>query len=138
MQTETKARYTTDDLVTKSFLLRSISEKIIDEELSILNSQFVDPIIGQFSEEIRQIADEIAQIDLDSCFALLALKHSYIRPEVISDASCGGVLDIIDGRHPVLDKLFNSIEDGNECIRQFIPNSLNLKTDQSNTFKLSN
>ena len=131
MQTETKARYTTDDLVSKSFLLRSISERVIEEELAILNGQFVDPIVGRFSEEVRRVADEIAQVDLDSAFALLALQHSYVRPVVEEAGEGAAVLDIADGRHPVLDKLFNSPADDNECIRHFTPNSLNLGSSHS-------
>lgn len=130
MQTETKARYTTDDLISKSFLLRSISERVIDEELSLLTTQLVDPLVGHFSDEIRRVADEIAQVDLDSAFALLALKHSYTRPVLTGNEQ--GILEIVDGRHPVLDKLFNSFKDDNECIRHFTPNSLSLR-ESSNT-----
>lgn len=130
MQTETKSRYTTDDLLTKSFLLRSISDRVIEEELSILISQLVDPVISRFADEIRRTADEIAQLDLDSSFALLALRQSYTRPEILDGESA--VLDIVDGRHPVLDKMFSSLEDDNECIRHFTPNSLNLTSPSSN------
>lgn len=131
MQTETKSRYTTEELLTKSFLLRSISDRVIEEEMTILNGKLVDPVIVRFAQEIRGIADEIAQLDLDSSFALLALRHSYTRPEILEDDSA--VLDIVDGRHPVLDKMFSSLEDENECIRHFTPNSLNLSPQSSNT-----
>ena len=127
MQTETRARYTTDDLLAKSLLLRSISERVIDEELSILTKQLVDPVIGRFAGEIRRVADQIAHIDLDSSFALLGLRQGYTRPEILENAA----LDIVDGRHPVLDKLFTATGDENECIRHFTPNSLNLSAQAS-------
>lgn len=125
MQTETRARYTTEELLTKSFLLRSISERVIEQELKIL-SELLEPVLAM-APEIRSVADKIAQIDLESAFALLALKQFYTRPKVLSSES----LEIVDGRHPVLDKLFSSLDDGNLTLRHFTPNSLNL-TNQSN------
>lgn len=133
MQTETRSRYTTEDLLTKSFLLRSVSDRVTEEELSILNGQLVDPVVGQFAQEVRGIADEIAQLDLDSSFALLALRHAYTRPEILEGESAA-VLDIVDGRHPVLDKMFSSLGDENECIRHFTPNSLNLSAQSSKKY----
>lgn len=125
MQTETKARYTTDDLLTKSFLLKSISERVIEQEMKLL-SNLLEPVLTQ-SQEIRLIADKIAQIDLESSFALLALKQSYVRPQITKEPK----LEIIDGRHPVLDKLFTCLEDENMTLRHFTPNTLSL-TEQSN------
>lgn len=134
MQTETRARYTTEDLITKSFLLRSISERVIAHELTLL-SGLLEPVLAQ-AEGIRSIADGIAQIDLESAFALLALKQSYVRPEVLKDGR--GHLEIVDGRHPVLDKLFTRFDGENDTLRQFTPNSLHLttKSNQSNPVNL--
>lgn len=119
MQTETRARYTTEELLTKSFLLRSISDRVIDRELHLLAS-LLDPIL-QRADEIRAAADRIAQVDLESTLALLAHKQTYTRPRLSSDAS---ELIVVDGRHPVLDKLFTAFTDSNESLRHFTPNSL--------------
>lgn len=121
METETKSRYTTEELLTKSLLLRTISERVIDRELTLLSS-LLDPILEE-SNEIRLIAEKIAQIDLESAFALLALRQSYSRPIITKGES----VEIIDGRHPVLDKLFSSDPD---LLRQFTPNSLNLSNNR--------
>lgn len=125
MQTETRARYTTEELLTKSLLLRTISERVIDHELILLNS-LLEPLIIH-SAEIRAAADAIALIDLNSSFALLALKQDYIRPSVSNAAH----LNIVDGRHPVLDKLFSNPLESTDTLRHFTPNSLSL--DENST-----
>ena len=38
------------------------------------------PAVGRFSDEIRRVADEIAQVDLIPPLHFLALKYSYTRP----------------------------------------------------------
>ena len=123
MQTENKARYTTEDLVTKSFLLRTIEERIIELELKLLDS-LLTPILNA-SAEIRKFADQTAQIDLESTFALTAIKNNYTRPQLSRDE----VIEIVDGRHPVLEKLFKigaNDEIENNLPRHFTPNSLHL------------
>lgn len=141
MQTESKARYTTEDLVTKSFLLRSIEERIIEFELKLLKG-LLEPILTA-GAEIRDLADRIAQIDLESTFALSAIKCNYARPQIQQEKDQeDGIIEIVDGRHPVLDKLFKSptMDDfnnygyttydfnsqPNSTPRHFTPNSLNL------------
>ena len=125
MQTETRARYTTEELLTKSLLLRTISERVIDRELALLNS-LLEPLIVN-SAEIRAAADAIALIDLDSSFALLAIKQDYTRPIINNEAQ----LDIADGRHPVLDKLFSNPLESTDTLRHFTPNSLTLNEDSN-------
>ena len=121
MQTETKARFTTEELITKSFLLRTVEERIIEQEMRLL-SGLVDPVLAS-SSEIRDAANSIAQVDLESALALLALKYSYTRPQIHNEPGKG--LEIIDGRHPVLDKLFHC-DDEDTVLRHFTPNSLQL------------
>lgn len=122
MQTESKARYTTEELITKSFLLRTVSERISEQELALLRG-LLDPIL-EASNEIRAVANSVAQIDLESSLALLALELNYTRPLVHSDTDG---LEIIDGRHPVLDKLFHSHQE-DTVLRHFTPNSLHLSS----------
>lgn len=123
MQTETRSRYTTEELLTKSMLLRSITDRVIDKELNILSS-LLEPIL-QSADEIRVAADLIAKMDLESTFASLALDHSYTRPQLTKNKDD---LVIVDGKHPVLDKLFTSFSDSNESLRHFTPNSLNFSS----------
>lgn len=135
MQTETKARYTTENLLTKSFLLRSISDRVTEKEIKLLSS-LLEPILS-LSQEIRLAADKVAQVDLESSFGLLALKQSYTRPKVLKNNN-SQILQIIDGRHPVLDKLFTCLEDENSTLRHFTPNSLNSTEPSKSPFSVIN
>lgn len=63
---------------------------------------------------IQQTARALAQLDVLAAFAETARLFNYCRPEVRDE----GVLDIIDGRHPVLDQ--SSVEE------RFVPNDTGL------------
>ena len=51
--------------------------------------------------EIKKVASAIAQVDVFAAFAELALINNYTRPEVVEE----NVLEIRDGRHPVVENL---------------------------------
>ncbi|HEY8666874.1 MAG TPA: DNA mismatch repair protein MutS [Tepidisphaeraceae bacterium] len=58
------------------------------------------PHIGQFQE----LADGLARLDVLSSLAALAQERRYCRPEMVEQR----VLEIIDGRHPVLEQQLGS------------------------------
>jgi DNA mismatch repair protein MutS len=118
MQTETKARFITDELVNKSFLLRSINERVIERELILLD-ELRSPIL-EATELIRKACEEIAQLDLNSALAVLAQQYSYTKPKIISSSQ--PVLKIVAGRHPVLDRKFFDAQPP----QHFTPNTLHL------------
>lgn len=119
MQTETKARFVTDDLVNKSFMLRTITERVIERELQLL-SEIREPVL-KAATEIRHVASAAAELDLEASFALLAARYNYVRPEVTTATAAAGVhLEIRDGRHPILDRMFT---DANPP-QSFTPNDL--------------
>lgn len=53
---------------------------------------------------LQQTAETLAQIDVLISLATLAVQQRYVRPRVVSEP----VLDIREGRHPVLDKILKS------------------------------
>ena len=64
------------------------------------------------SARLREIAEVLAEVDTLAGLATLAVRASYCRPEITTEP----VLDIRDGRHPVLDRLKPSGE--------FVPNDV--------------
>jgi DNA mismatch repair protein MutS len=66
---------------------------------------------------VRECARQVAEIDLLGCFAHLAAMRGWVRPEV--DAS--GVLEVVQGRHPVVERRLEEQGAG-----RFVPNSLSL------------
>lgn len=81
-------------------------------------------IFGQLKEDVAQhvarllsTADALAEIDVFVGLGTLAAANGYCRPEVTTDP----VLDIREGRHPVLDRLLPAGE--------FVPNDVRLGVD---------
>lgn len=122
MQTEVKARFITDELVNKSFLLRSVNERTIERELIILDGLRA-PILASV-DEIRRFSECIAELDLNSTLGYLAQRYHFIRPQIIHSPN-HPVLQIQNGRHPILDCKFQS----SHPPIHFTPNSLQLHSD---------
>src|SRR5690606_21403885 len=54
---------------------------------------------AQHSTALSEFADLVAKLDVLRCFAEIAQRYGYVRPEIVDEP----VLDIVQGRHPVLD-----------------------------------
>jgi len=67
---------------------------------------------------VREAARHVAEIDLLACFAHIASLRGWVRPQV--DAS--GVLEVIAGRHPVVERRLE--ESG---VGRFVPNSIHVE-----------
>lgn len=118
-----------DSYIRKQTLTNA--ERYITEELKNLENRIVGArerslvIEGQLFEQIRKaIADElkriqetakaIAELDVISSFAAVAVKYSYTRPTV----NLYGRVSIKEGRHPVVEALMKNA--------QFVPNDTEL------------
>lgn len=91
-------RYITEEL-------KIYEEKILgaEEKILALEEQLYNDLVIRLSEYISPVqvnAHAIARVDCLLSFANTALKHNYTRP-VINDSL---VLDIKEGRHPVLEQ----------------------------------
>lgn len=68
--------------------------------------------------EIQQVAGALAQLDVLASFAETARLFNFCRPEVGEE----GVIDINEGRHPVLDQALTE--------ERFVPNDLHLNQQE--------
>lgn len=66
------------------------------------------------TRQIQETANAIAQLDVLDSFAEVARLYDYCRPEIKDD----GVIDITDGRHPVLEQTLIG--------ERFVPNDVKL------------
>ena len=91
--------------------LKEMEEKILGAEeklISIEYDLFVD-IREKIEKEIPRLKNSakiIGNLDALSTLALVALENDYIKPSVNEE----GVIDIKDGRHPVVEKVINKGE----------------------------
>ena len=92
-------RFITPELKEKEALVLGAEERINEAEYKI----FTDVRSQAACETIRlqKIARAIGMLDAVSSLALIAIQNNYVRPE-ITDSD---VIEIIDGRHPVLERL---------------------------------
>jgi DNA mismatch repair protein MutS len=66
---------------------------------------------------VRETSRVIAEIDLLACFGHLAAMRGWVRPQVEES----GVLEVVHGRHPVVERRLEEQGGG-----RFVPNSLHL------------
>ncbi|MCA9126036.1 MAG: DNA mismatch repair protein MutS [Planctomycetales bacterium] len=90
-------RYITDELKQYESKVISADEKALALELELFG-QLRDQVAGHLSV-LQRNASTLAEIDVYSGLAELAKRHNYVRPEMNDDS----VLEIVEGRHPVLD-----------------------------------
>ncbi|MBI5326505.1 MAG: DNA mismatch repair protein MutS [Ignavibacteriae bacterium] len=116
-QTLTNAeRYTTPEL-------KKFEEKILNAEEKIL--QFEQDLFQELrnkiiihTEKIQNNAGTIAVLDCLQCFAETSKENNYTEPEIDNSEN----IEIIEGRHPVVEKLLQIGE-------SFHPNSTKLDTN---------
>ncbi len=100
--------------------LKALEAKILDAEERIQTLE-LDLFVGirrqvaAESRRVRQTAAALAELDVLACFAHLAAERAYARAEISDD----GELVILQGRHPVIERLGEESQG-----ERFIPNDL--------------
>ncbi len=89
------------------------AEELAHEREAELFTGLRERAAGQ-SARLQTTAEILAQVDVLASLAVLAVSHGYCRPEMTSEP----ILDIREGRHPVLDRIQPSGE--------FVPNDVRI------------
>ena len=100
----TGERYVTEELKELEITILGAEEKSVDLEYKL----FME-IRGQISRQIQRIqktAYLIATLDVLTSFAIVSENLNYVMPKV---DNCG-IIDIRDGRHPVIEKMLGTGE----------------------------
>jgi DNA mismatch repair protein MutS len=105
-------RFITPELKEMECKILGAQERSVKLEYEIFQ-RVRETILGKL-KEIQSTASALAQFDVLTCFAETARLQNYCRPQ-ISDA---GILQIRDGRHPVLEQNLND--------ERFVPNDTKL------------
>ena len=99
-QTLTNAEsYTTDKLKELEDVIMGAEDKLFSLEYNIFTA-IRDEIFNQINR-IQQTAKAVAQIDVFASLAFVADRNHYVKPKINEK----GVIDIKDGRHPVVEKM---------------------------------
>ncbi|MGA2280579.1 MAG: DNA mismatch repair protein MutS [Verrucomicrobiota bacterium] len=105
-------RYITPELKEMEGKILGAEERSVKLEYELFQ-RVREEVLGQLPK-IQQTAAALAQLDVLASFAATARLHSYCRPVVADE----GVLQIRDGRHPVLEQ--------NLADERFVPNGAGL------------
>ncbi len=103
-------RYITDRLKEYEEGATTAEARGIAREATLF-AELVASVSSQ-ADALRELAQTVATIDVLCAFAELAQRHRFVRPEMTS----GLDLEIIDGRHPVLDARLGSDFVPNDCL----------------------
>ncbi len=110
-------RYITPELKALEDMILGASEKI-----AALESQLYQEIVARLKSNItrfKEVCDVVADLDCLCSFAVVASTFNYVKPEITD----GNVLEIKDGRHPVVEKMNKS--------SIFVPNDTKLDTEEN-------
>ena len=116
-------RYVTEELKELEVKILSSDEKALQLENKIFTT-IKEHLISLMSE-LQATANAIADLDVLLSLANVARENNYVRPEVIVE---NGKLDIVDGRHPVVESISK---------QRFIPNDCLLDNDENRTMILT-
>ena len=116
-------RFTTPELKEYESKILDAQEKIVEIERRL----FADlrSAIAAEAKRIRQTALALAEVDVLGCLAHIAALRNYCRPQFAgkTEAEGSGDLEIIEGRHPVIE--LQELAAGSE---RFVPNDLFLNS----------
>ena len=109
-------RFINPILKEKEDLVLSAEEKIINLEYDL----FIDirNTCSKYVHTLQTIAKIISEIDVLLSFALISEKYNYVRPVLTKDHN----LEIIEGRHPVVEKVIKE---------SYIPNDIVMDNNTS-------
>ena len=111
-------RYVTDELKEYESRILTAQDRILYIETQIYN-ELLSALTGYLSV-IQRDANVLSELDVLLSFCNTAAEYGYVRPTLTQD----DVIDIADGRHPVIERLL-------PVGQQYVPNSVLLnRTDQ--------
>lgn len=86
--------------------LKEMEEKILGAEEKLINLEYnlfleIRNLVSKEISRLKNSARIVGNLDCISTLALIALENDYVRPNINED----GIIEIIEGRHPVVEKV---------------------------------
>ncbi|MCM1166360.1 MAG: DNA mismatch repair protein MutS [Lachnospiraceae bacterium] len=92
-------RYITDELKKVEGEILGANDRILALEQAVFGE--IRGFIATKLEQIQKTAAAVSETDVLCSFAQVSLENSYVKPEITIDS----VIDIKDGRHPVVEQI---------------------------------
>ena len=115
-------RYITEELKRHEDEVLSAQSKSVNLEYKIFCN--LREYAKEFAAKINNISEMIAAIDVLLSFATVSSENNYTKPEIVPEP----VLNVIDGRHPVVEKILP--------LGSYVGNDLKLQADSTDTPQL--
>ncbi len=110
-------RFITEELKKTENEILGANEKVLSLEYDIFCE--VRDFVATQLVKVQETASAIAQLDVLCSFAYTSLKNEYTKPDIAID----GIIDIKDGRHPVVELMLTD--------EMYVPNDTYLDTGNS-------
>lgn len=94
-------RYITEELKKVEGEILGANDRILGLEQAVFNE--VRDFIATRLTLIQETAVAVAELDTLCSFAQVSLEYGYVKPEITLES----LIDIRDGRHPVIEKIMN-------------------------------
>lgn len=107
-------RYISPILKEKEALILNSEEKIIDLEYELFVS--IRDKVKEYIPRLQKISKVISEIDVLASFATVSENNNYVRPKLVDERK----VNIINDRHPVIEKVINT---------EFVPNDIIMDED---------
>lgn len=111
-------RFISPLLKEKEALVLNAEEKIIDLEYSLFLS--IKEEIKKEIFNLKAIARDLAELDAIISLATCADEYSLVRPEILNERR----VEIVDGRHPVVERVSKKEYVSNDCMMNEETNTL--------------
>ncbi len=109
-------RYISPELKEKEALILNAEEKIIELEYNLFNE--IKNIIKKDIFALKKTANTISELDALTALAVCADELHLVRPILNEE----GIIEITDGRHPVIERVSD---------KEYVPNDCIMKSDIS-------
>ncbi|MBI1739300.1 MAG: DNA mismatch repair protein MutS [Acidobacteriales bacterium] len=123
-------RFTTPELKEYESKILDAQEKIVEIERRLFAE--LRSAIAAEAKRIRQTALALAEVDVLACLAHVAALRNYCRPKFAEKPDESADLEIVEGRHPVIEQ--QELAAGSE---RFVPNDLFLNSSTHNIVVLT-
>ncbi len=110
-------RYITEELKEKEAIILNAEEESLVMEYQLFTE--IREYLKQFIPRLQALASDISELDVFTSFATVTEKYHFVKPTFHE----GRALKIINGRHPVVEKMMNK--------QLYVPNDCILDTDQN-------
>ena len=107
----TGERYITEELKEKEQIILGAEEKIINLEYNLFME--IREITKKYIHSLQDISMIISELDMLLSFATVAEANRYVKPEIVE----GNEVLILDGRHPVVEKVSSN---------DYVPNDIKM------------